>query len=98
MKLAEEKKGKKKSIIVISGSLGAVVFCLIAGFTGNPEFLYALGIILLLLILDKFIITPFHYRLKLHEFINKNKKPINYISFSIFIFLIILIVLFKFVL
>ena len=96
--MIEEKKENKRSVIVIAGKLGAIVFCIIAGFSGHQEYWLALGSVIFILALDKYVITPYHWRERIHIFINKYQKPISYISFSIFLFLIIIIILFRFIL
>ncbi|TDR20470.1 hypothetical protein [Marinicella litoralis] len=91
-----EEKKEKRSVIVIAGTIGAILFSLIAAFSGNPEFLAGVVIFISIIFLEKYFITPYDVREKLSVFINNHQKPINYISFSMFLFLIIMIIVFRF--
>lgn len=89
-------KRKQGSIIVTAGVLGSITASLLHVFTENPKdilrFFVILGVTLFL------IFFAYCWGEKIYIYINKYEKPISYISFTIFILLIISIAFFRFVL
>lgn len=89
-------KRKQGSIILTAGVLGSITASLLHIFTENPKdllfFLLYFGVMLLLMI------SVYYWGEKIDMYLNKYEKTITYISFTIFMLLIISIVLFLFVL